>query len=49
MPKCPYCEGDISFDNIVREKPRKVIAVRAEIMYSCPHCGKILSIATSAV
>jgi hypothetical protein len=47
MAKCPYCEkpvvlnaGGADAKNEVRKEVKG--AVKKEIMYSCPHCERIL-------
>ena len=37
MPKCPYCKGEITFDNVGFKK-KGIGAIKQEIMYFCPHC-----------
>jgi uncharacterized protein YlaI len=47
MAKCPYCDGVVTFDNIITERPDKgLIKKTTQVMYSCPHCKKILNIGT---
>lgn len=51
MAKCPHCEGKIVLDpaakrdahNEVRREVRGL--VKKEILYSCPHCEKVLGFA----
>jgi predicted nucleic acid-binding Zn-ribbon protein len=43
MAFCPYCGKNVTVDNILRETSNKFLKSRDEIMYSCPHCGRILS------
>ena len=50
MPKCPYCEKEVTLDSAKkdsREEVHKEIEgrVKKEVMYSCPHCDKILGFA----
>ena len=46
MAKCPYCEKAVvlktrgSKEHEVRKEVKG--AVKKEIMYSCPHCDKVL-------
>lgn len=48
MAKCPHCEKKITLEessgnNDAREVRREVCGVaKKEVMYSCPHCDKII-------
>jgi phage FluMu protein Com len=39
MAKCPYCKGEVTFQNIKKEN---FIAVLRPTMFICPHCDSIL-------
>jgi hypothetical protein len=43
MAFCPFCGKSVTVDNIIRETSSKFFKQRDEIMYSCPHCGRLLS------
>jgi len=50
MAKCPYCEEDVELGSARKDsadEPQKDVEglVKKEIMYSCPHCDKILGFA----
>ena len=47
MAKCPHCDNPVSLNscgsdgkNEVRRETRGTI--KKEILYSCPHCGKVI-------
>jgi endogenous inhibitor of DNA gyrase (YacG/DUF329 family) len=47
MAKCPYCDKPVSLvadgpdrENAVRKETDG--AIKKEIMYSCPHCERVL-------
>jgi uncharacterized protein with PIN domain len=47
MAICPYCEKPVSLQANGSEKKNEVCkeikgAIKKEVMYSCPHCGKVL-------
>lgn len=47
MAKCPYCDKPVSLNASGSEKTNEVCReskgiVKKEVMYSCPHCGKVL-------
>ena len=47
MAKCPYCEKPVVMDPEAADKSDAVRresygAVKKEVMYSCPHCDRIL-------
>lgn len=49
MAKCTYCEKPITLKeqcssdpNAVVKEIRTILFIRKEIMYSCPHCEKVL-------
>lgn len=39
MAKCPYCEKDISLENVGKEVEG---TIKKEVMYFCPHCKTVL-------
>ncbi|MBN1785524.1 MAG: hypothetical protein JW825_00840 [Candidatus Methanofastidiosa archaeon] len=41
MAICPYCKGEISFEEVERDTKGKGF-FKQEIMYSCPHCKCVL-------
>jgi len=43
MTKCPHCKGDVTLENIHKEK-QGIGFIKQEIMYSCPHCKSILGV-----
>jgi len=51
MPKCPYCEKEVSLDSTQKDEGtgelRKDVEgfVKKEVMYSCPHCDRVLGFA----
>lgn len=47
MAKCPYCEKPVSLTPGSSEKTNEVGKeikgrTKKEVMYSCPHCDKVL-------
>ena len=47
MAKCPYCDKPVALKATGQEKRNEVCkevkgAVKKEVMYSCPHCDKVL-------
>ena len=48
MAKCPYCEKEIKPEEIISEKIKGGLLKIDKSVYSCPHCNKILSIATDS-
>ncbi len=51
MSRCPYCEQEVSLESTRKdegtEKVHKDVEgiIKKEVMYSCPHCDKILGFA----
>lgn len=51
MAKCPHCEREVSLGSTRREEGAVEIQkdvegfLKKEVMYSCPHCKKILGFA----
>ena len=47
MAKCPHCEKPVVLKANTSSKQQEVLkevsgTVKKEIMYSCPHCDKVL-------
>ena len=47
MAKCPFCEMPVSLKTNSSETNDEVCreikgTLKKEVMYSCPHCGKVL-------
>lgn len=56
MARCPYCEKEVTLKerdssdpSAVRKATRTIWALRKEVMYSCPHCEKVLGFATPRI
>lgn len=51
MAKCPYCDKDVTLGSTMKEEVRDEIQkdvegiVKKEVMYSCPHCDRVLGFA----
>ncbi len=51
MAKCPHCEGEVALNptkqaqGIMKVRKEVVGVVRKEVMYSCPHCDRVLGFA----
>ena len=50
MAKCPYCEQAVTLEHTPRETAEEVRkdvegTIKKEVMYSCPHCDKVLGFA----
>ena len=50
MAKCPYCEKDVSLGSAQRDERDEVQKdveglLKKEVMYSCPHCDRVLGFA----
>ncbi len=50
MAKCPHCENAVTLDDTRKEGAEEVRKdvegfVKKEVMYSCPHCDKVLGFA----
>ena len=50
MAKCPHCEKDVSLGSTGRAETNEVRKevkglVKKEVMYSCPHCDRVLGFA----
>ena len=47
MAKCPYCDKPVSLDSRGSERKNDIVkdvegTVKKEVMYSCPHCERVL-------
>ncbi len=47
MPKCPYCEKPIALKAKPADRSQEIRrqvtgTVKKEVMYSCPHCDRVL-------
>lgn len=50
MALCPYCEKEVTLDSAKKDEANEVQKdvegmPKKEVMYSCPHCDKILGFA----
>ena len=50
MAKCPYCDKVVSLGQATKDECRSVNkevkgGVKKEVMYSCPHCERVLGFA----
>lgn len=47
MPICPHCEKPVKIETARNDEVQKEVEglVKKEVMYSCPHCDKILGFA----
>jgi len=50
MAKCPHCENEVSLMSAQKDESSEVHKevegiIKKEVMYSCPHCDKILGFA----
>lgn len=50
MPLCPYCSQVVSLESTKKENRDEIQKeieglVKKEVMYTCPHCDKILGFA----
>jgi phage terminase large subunit GpA-like protein len=50
MAKCPHCEEEVTLESTRRQGAEEVDkevhgALKKEVMYSCPHCDKVLGFA----
>lgn len=48
MAKCPHCNKEVKPDEIKKETVKGGILRVDKAIYVCPHCDKILGIATDA-
>ena len=44
MALCPFCNHEVTFDEIVTERAGMFYSTATVMMYSCPHCRRILGI-----
>ena len=49
MAKCPYCEKQVTLEknNPDQVKREQVGWLTNQVMYSCPHCEKVLGFAST--
>ena len=47
MAKCPHCEKTVTLESVNNDMVHKEVhgTLKKEVMYSCPHCDKILGFA----
>ena len=50
MPICPHCENEVTLESTRKDSQDEVKKevegfIKREVMYSCPHCNKILGFA----
>jgi uncharacterized protein with PIN domain len=47
MAKCPHCDEQVSLSTTGRDEIEKEVkgALKKEVMYSCPHCDRVLGFA----
>ena len=47
MAKCPHCEENVALGSRGGNSIRKEVVgtLKKEVMYSCPHCEKVLGFA----
>ena len=50
MAKCPHCAKEVTLESTRRQDAEEVDKevhgiVKKEVMYSCPHCDKVLGFA----
>lgn len=51
MAKCPHCEKEVTLHSTKREEGADEVQkdvegiVKKEVMYSCPHCDRVLGFA----
>ena len=51
MAKCPYCEKTVTLESTKKEEGGQEVRkdvegfVKKEVMYSCPHCDRVLGFA----
>jgi uncharacterized protein with PIN domain len=50
MPICPYCNNSVTLESAKKDHHDEVHKevdglMKKEVMYSCPHCDKILGFA----
>jgi len=51
MARCPSCEKEVSLDSTRKDEGSREVQkdvegfVKKEVMYSCPHCDRVLGFA----
>jgi phage terminase large subunit GpA-like protein len=50
MPLCPHCEKTVTLESTKKDSHDEVKKeiegfIKREVMYSCPHCNKVLGFA----
>jgi len=50
MAKCPHCDKEVTLDSAKREGSEELHkdvkgVIKKEVMYSCPHCDRVLGFA----
>jgi len=50
MAKCPHCEEEVTLHSTRRNERNEVEkdvegTIKKEVMYSCPHCDRVLGFA----
>ena len=51
MAKCPHCEMEVTLDSTKKEEGGQEVKkdvegmIKKEVMYSCPHCDRVLGFA----
>ena len=50
MAKCPHCEKDVTLHSTQRNERDEIEkdvegTIKKEVMYSCPHCDRVLGFA----
>jgi uncharacterized protein with PIN domain len=50
MPKCPHCDNPVTLDSTKKDHRDEVVKevegmIKKEVMYTCPHCDKVLGFA----
>ncbi len=51
MALCPYCEKEVTLHSTRKEEGSESVRkdieglIKREVMYSCPHCDKVLGFA----
>jgi len=51
MAKCPHCDKEVTLDSTTKEEGAQEVGkdvrglVKKEVMYSCPHCDRVLGFA----
>jgi uncharacterized protein with PIN domain len=51
MAKCPHCDGELTLDSARKDEGAREVQkdveglIKKEVMYSCPHCDRVLGFA----